>query len=75
VRFGSTVDEEQDSKDKTVKHYDAEGAFSVHADGFELIHHFLVLTKVIVYAGIAFLACDILPLLFETLGWGLHSSL
>ncbi|RXW18956.1 hypothetical protein EST38_g6891 [Candolleomyces aberdarensis] len=58
VRFGSSIDEEQDSKDKTVKHYDAE-----------------VLTKVIVYAGIAFLACDILPLLFETLGWGLHSSL
>ncbi|TFK21744.1 sphingosine-1-phosphate phosphatase [Coprinopsis marcescibilis] len=31
-----------------------------------------VLTKVIVYAGIAFLACEALPLVFEYLGWGLR---
>jgi hypothetical protein len=34
---------------------------------------FLVLTKVIVYAGIAVLATEILPLMFELVGWGVKS--
>ncbi|KAF8869396.1 PAP2 superfamily-domain-containing protein [Infundibulicybe gibba] len=32
-----------------------------------------VLTKVIVYAGIAVLACEVLPLMFEIVGWGVRS--
>ncbi|KAG6887473.1 hypothetical protein C0992_012125 [Termitomyces sp. T32_za158] len=34
-----------------------------------------VLTKVVVYAGIAVLACEALPAMFEVLGWGVCSSL
>lgn len=34
---------------------------------------FLVLTKVIVYVGIAVLACEMLPLAFDLLGWGVNS--
>ncbi|KAG6865552.1 hypothetical protein C0991_001556 [Blastosporella zonata] len=33
-----------------------------------------VLTKVVVYAGIAVLACEALPAMFEVLGWGVCSS-
>ncbi|KAJ7150857.1 sphingosine-1-phosphate phosphatase [Mycena crocata] len=33
-----------------------------------------VLTKLIVYAGIAVLACEALPVLFERFGWGIRSS-
>ncbi|KAH0581654.1 hypothetical protein H2248_011351 [Termitomyces sp. 'cryptogamus'] len=33
-----------------------------------------VLTKVVVYAGIAVLACEVLPAMFEILGWGVCSS-
>ncbi|KAG6871786.1 hypothetical protein C0995_016626 [Termitomyces sp. Mi166 len=33
-----------------------------------------VLTKVVVYAGIAVLACEVLPAMFEVLGWGVCSS-
>ena len=33
----------------------------------------LVLTKVIVYAGIAVLAAEALPLTFDLLGWGVKS--
>ncbi|KAF9458927.1 hypothetical protein BDZ94DRAFT_1200301 [Collybia nuda] len=33
-----------------------------------------VLTKVVVYAGIAVLACNVLPVMFEILGWGVYSS-
>ncbi|KAG6850309.1 hypothetical protein H0H93_015251 [Arthromyces matolae] len=33
-----------------------------------------VLTKVVVYAGIAILAAEVLPATFEVLGWGVHSS-
>ncbi|EAU82992.1 sphingosine-1-phosphate phosphatase [Coprinopsis cinerea okayama7 len=58
VHAAKRVDEEdQESKVKGAKHYDAD-----------------VLTKVIVYAGIAFLACEALPLMFEHLGWGLRYS-
>ncbi|RDB18722.1 Dihydrosphingosine 1-phosphate phosphatase YSR3 [Hypsizygus marmoreus] len=32
-----------------------------------------VLTKVVVYAGIAVLACELLPAMFEVLGWGVRS--
>jgi len=32
-----------------------------------------VLTKVIVYCGIALLACEILPVIFEIVGWGVKS--
>ncbi|THV04795.1 hypothetical protein K435DRAFT_746622 [Dendrothele bispora CBS 962.96] len=32
-----------------------------------------VLTKVIVYAGIAILACEVIPMMFELLGWGVKS--
>lgn len=34
---------------------------------------FSVLTKVVVYAGIAILACELLPLMFEMVGWGVFS--
>lgn len=34
----------------------------------------LVVTKVIVYCGIAVLACEWLPVMFEVLGWGVRSS-
>ncbi|KAG5637587.1 hypothetical protein H0H81_004038 [Sphagnurus paluster] len=34
-----------------------------------------VLTKVVVYAGIAVLACEALPATFEVLGWGVRSSI
>jgi hypothetical protein len=34
---------------------------------------FLVLTKVIVYAGIAILAAEVLPLAFDLVGWGVKS--
>ncbi|KAL1738138.1 hypothetical protein HDZ31DRAFT_51449, partial [Schizophyllum fasciatum] len=33
-----------------------------------------VLTKFAVYAGIAILACEVIPQLFEILGWGVRSS-
>lgn len=33
-----------------------------------------VLTKVIVYAGIAVFAAEVIPLLFEVVGLGVHSS-
>ncbi|KAF7338800.1 Sphingosine-1-phosphate phosphatase [Mycena sanguinolenta] len=32
-----------------------------------------VLTKLIVYAGIAVLACEVMPVLFEKFGWGVRS--
>ncbi|KAJ7197104.1 PAP2 superfamily-domain-containing protein [Mycena haematopus] len=32
-----------------------------------------VLTKVIVYVGIAVLACEVMPVLFEKIGWGVRS--
>ncbi|CAK5272151.1 unnamed protein product [Mycena citricolor] len=32
-----------------------------------------VLTKVIVYAGIAIIACEVMPVLFEMFGWGVRS--
>ena len=32
-----------------------------------------VLTKVIVYAGIAVLATEVLPIMFDLLGWGTRS--
>ncbi|KAJ6470219.1 sphingosine-1-phosphate phosphatase [Mycena vitilis] len=32
-----------------------------------------VLTKLIVYAGIAVLACEVMPVLFERFGWGVRS--
>ncbi|KAJ6627628.1 hypothetical protein B0H10DRAFT_2210141 [Mycena sp. CBHHK59/15] len=32
-----------------------------------------VLTKLIVYAGIAVLACEVMPVLFELFGWGVRS--
>ncbi|KAJ7216737.1 PAP2 superfamily-domain-containing protein [Mycena haematopus] len=32
-----------------------------------------VLTKVIVYLGIAVLACEVMPVLFEKIGWGVRS--
>ena len=34
---------------------------------------YLVLTKVIVYAGIAILASEVLPLVFDLVGWGVKS--
>lgn len=45
----------------------------------DLIHEFphqadiccSVLTKVVVYSGIGMLACGLIPVLFEVLGWGL----
>jgi len=33
-----------------------------------------VLTKVIVYGGIAFLAAGVIPVMFELLGWGVYSA-
>ncbi|TRM64665.1 hypothetical protein BD626DRAFT_547068 [Schizophyllum amplum] len=33
-----------------------------------------VLTKFAVYAGIAILACEMIPMMFEVLGWGVRSS-
>jgi hypothetical protein len=33
-----------------------------------------VLTKVIVYVGIAVLAMEFIPVLFNLIGWGVHSS-
>lgn len=33
----------------------------------------IVLTKVIVYSGIAVLACEVMPVMFEVLGWGVKS--
>lgn len=32
----------------------------------------IVLTKVFVYCGIGMLACGIIPVMFEVLGWGVH---
>lgn len=44
-------------------------------DGSEVKHYDAdVLTKVIVYAGIAVIACELMPLLFQRIGWGLRSS-
>lgn len=34
----------------------------------------IVLTKVVVYSGIGMLACGIIPVMFEVLGWGLRVS-
>lgn len=42
----------------------------VHSNFF---FHSLVLTKVIVYAGIAVLASEVLPLVFDLMGWGVKS--
>ncbi|KAF5380023.1 hypothetical protein D9615_006192 [Tricholomella constricta] len=40
-------------------------------DGQAVTHYDAdVLTKVVVYAGIAVLACEVLPAMFEALGWG-----
>ncbi|KAF8056632.1 sphingosine-1-phosphate phosphatase [Lyophyllum atratum] len=45
-------------------------------DGQKVTHYDAdVLTKVVVYAGIAVLACEVLPAMFEVLGWGVRSSL
>ncbi|KAJ7863734.1 sphingosine-1-phosphate phosphatase [Mycena olivaceomarginata] len=32
-----------------------------------------VLTKLVVYAGIGLIACEVMPVLFETFGWGVRS--
>lgn len=76
VYNGSTRSEEEGgAKEDAVKHYDADGMFHLL---FSLAVHVLitlriVLTKVIVYAGIAVLATEALPVMFEVLGWGLTS--
>ncbi|KAF6753714.1 sphingosine-1-phosphate phosphatase [Ephemerocybe angulata] len=59
VRFGSAADEE---------------LHSVPAKDSVKHYDAEVLTKVIVYAGIAFIACEVMPLFFEASGWGLRSS-
>ncbi|THU78390.1 hypothetical protein K435DRAFT_887845 [Dendrothele bispora CBS 962.96] len=62
VGNGVGVGEQDNGKeDTTVKHY-------------ELMDYLpLILTKVIVYAGIAILACEVIPMMFELLGWGVKS--
>jgi dihydrosphingosine 1-phosphate phosphatase len=58
-----------------VKHYDADGAWiptfalSVLADMYFFFFHMLVLTKVVVYAGIGVLIV-IVPAMFDALEWG-----
>ncbi|KAF8217626.1 PAP2 superfamily-domain-containing protein [Mycena galopus ATCC 62051] len=43
-------------------------------EGREVKHYDAdVLTKLIVYVGIAVLACEVMPVLFETVGWGVRS--
>ncbi|KAJ6599982.1 sphingosine-1-phosphate phosphatase [Mycena vulgaris] len=50
---------------------DGEGADD---EGGEVKHYDAdVLTKLIVYAGIAVIACEVMPVLFELVGWGVRS--
>lgn len=68
-------------KEENVKHYDADGMATSSPSSpipnclliLLSFFHFPVLTKVIVYSGIAVLACEVLPVMFEVLGWGVKS--
>jgi len=67
---------EENEEEKDVKHYDADGEslWKLYASvGVILMVSLQVLTKVIVYCGIAVLACEILPVMFEIVGWGVKS--
>ncbi|KAG6877124.1 hypothetical protein C0993_010127 [Termitomyces sp. T159_Od127] len=64
-------------KIKDVKHYDAEGDLPMSwicVGKYSCRFILSVLTKVVVYAGIAVLACEVLPAMFEVFGWGVCSS-
>ncbi|KAJ7512357.1 sphingosine-1-phosphate phosphatase [Mycena galericulata] len=53
---------------------DAEDAALMASGGREVKHYDAdVLTKLIVYAGIAVIACEVMPVLFERFGWGVRS--
>jgi dihydrosphingosine 1-phosphate phosphatase len=59
---------------ETPKHYDADGTPSIRHYSCTLAYSALaVLTKVVVYAGIAVLACEALPITFEVWGWGVRA--
>ncbi|KAJ7647111.1 PAP2 superfamily-domain-containing protein [Roridomyces roridus] len=49
---------------------------TLDADDREQVKHYDadVLTKVIVYAGIGVISCELMPVLFGKIGWGLRSS-
>jgi len=67
---------EENEGEKDVKHYDADGEslWKLYTSvGVILMISLQVLTKVIVYCGIAVLACEILPVMFEIVGWGVKS--
>jgi dihydrosphingosine 1-phosphate phosphatase len=59
-----------------IKHYDADGMYLPTLTRLPLSNqlHFTVLTKVVVYAGIAILSSEVMPITFDALGWGLYSS-
>ncbi len=74
VRFANgkgAVEREQEKEDE-VKHYDADGKLFLSLL-IALLTFWPVLTKVTVYAGIALLASQALPVMFDVLGWGVRS--
>ncbi|KAF7348655.1 Sphingosine-1-phosphate phosphatase [Mycena venus] len=51
-----------------------ESEAALDGEGGEVKHYDAdVLTKLIVYAGIAVIACEVMPVLFEKFGWGVRS--
>ena len=57
-----------------VKHYDADGTLLIllFLRCEWLLTNLTVLTKVVVYSGIAFLSVEGIPVLFSLMGWGIE---
>ena len=56
-----------------VKHYDADGTLLILSflRSEWVLTNLTVLTKVVVYSGIAFLSVEVIPVLFTLMGWGI----